>query len=69
MKRVFSPPQLLLGNFCVPLLISSLPILGTKNEAYNVLALWCLSLVEPNTIMIMPLKPLVKLRFGFGIMP
>jgi hypothetical protein len=25
--------------------------------------------VEPNTLVIVPLKPLVKLRFGFGIMP
>jgi hypothetical protein len=25
--------------------------------------------VEPNIVMIVPFKPLVKLRFGFGIMP
>jgi hypothetical protein len=43
--------------------------LGIKIEAYNVLALGCLGCVEPNTIVIMPLKPLMKLRFGFGIMP
>ncbi len=51
------------------LLISSLLGLGTKNEAYDVLALGCLGHVEPNTIVIVPFKLLVKLRFGFGIMP
>jgi hypothetical protein len=51
------------------LLILGLPKLGTKNKAYNVLTLGCLGHVEPNTIMIVPLKPLVKLKFGFGIMP
>jgi hypothetical protein len=51
------------------LLIFNLPRLGTKNETYNVLTLRCLCLVEPNTIMIVPLKPLMKLRFGFGRMP
>jgi hypothetical protein len=51
------------------LLILSLVGLGTKSEAYNVLALGCLGHVEPNTIVIVPFKPLVKLRFGFGIMP
>ncbi len=48
------------------LFISRLPRLGTKSEAYNVLALGCLSHVKPNIIMIVPLKPLA--RFGFGIM-
>jgi hypothetical protein len=43
--------------------------LGTKSETCNVLALKCLSCVEPNIIMIVPFKPIVKLRFGFDIMP
>jgi hypothetical protein len=43
--------------------------LETKSEGYNVLPLGCLSRVEPNTIVIVPLKRLVKLKFGFGIMP
>ncbi len=51
------------------LLISSPIGLGTKSEAYNVLTLQCLGHVESNTIAIVPLKPLVKLRFNFGIMP
>jgi hypothetical protein len=58
-----------LGNFCATLLISCPLGLRTKNETYNVLALGCLGYVEPNTLMIMPFKPLVKLRFGCGIMP
>jgi hypothetical protein len=58
----------LLINFCAALLISSPLGLRTKNETYNVLALGCLGCVEPNTLMIMPFKPLVKLRFGCGIM-
>jgi hypothetical protein len=48
------------------LLLSSSSRLGTKSKTYNVLALGCLSHVEPNVIVIMPLKPLVKLRFDFG---
>jgi hypothetical protein len=59
----------LLGNICTTLLISSPLGLGTKNETYNVLALRCLGNVEPNTLVIVQLKPLVKLKFGFGIMP
>ncbi len=57
-----------IGNFYAMLLISSPPWFGTKCEAYNVLTLRCLGHVEPNTIMIVPLKLLVKLRFGFDIM-
>ncbi len=51
------------------LLISSPLGLGTKNETSNILALGCLGHVEPNIVMIVPIKPLVKLRFGFDIMP
>jgi hypothetical protein len=51
------------------LLILGLARLRTKNETYNVLTLRCLSHVEPNIVVIMPLKPSMKLRFGFGIMP
>ncbi len=50
------------------LLILGLPRLGIKNETYNVLTLRCLGCVEPNIVMIVPFKPLVKLRFGFSIM-
>jgi hypothetical protein len=51
------------------LLILSPLGLGINSESYNVLALRCLGCVEPDIVMIMPLKLLVKLRFGFGIMP
>jgi hypothetical protein len=50
-------------------LILGLQGLGTNSEAYNVLTLGCLGHVEPKIIVIMPFKPLMKLRFGFGIMP
>jgi hypothetical protein len=53
----------------VVLLISSLLGLGTKNEAYNALTLRCLNHVKPNTLVIVSFKPLMKLRFGFGIVP
>ncbi len=69
MKRVPSPPQLFLKNFYVALLISKISGLGTKSEVYNVLALRCLGRAKPNILVIVPLKPLVKLKFGFGIMP
>jgi hypothetical protein len=59
----------IVGNFFATLLISSPPGLWTNSEAYNVLTLGCLSCVEPNIIVIVPLKPLVKLKFGFCIMP
>jgi hypothetical protein len=36
------------------------------NETYNVLTLGCLGHVEPNTIVIMPLKPPVKLRLALA---
>jgi hypothetical protein len=68
-KRVFNPPQFFLWNFCAMLLTSSPPRLGTKSETYNVLPLECLSHVEPNTLVIVPFKPFMKLRLGFGIMP
>ncbi len=42
---------------------------GTNSETYSILAFRCLGHVEPNIIIIVPLKRLVKLRFGFGIMP
>jgi hypothetical protein len=51
------------------LLISNPPRVGIKSEAYNVLTLKGLSHVKPDSLVIMPLKPLMKLRFGFGIMP
>ncbi len=69
MNKVSNPPKFFLGNFYAVLLIFGPPKLGTKNETYNVLALRCLSRVEPNTIVIVPLKLLVKLRFGFDLMP
>jgi len=69
-KKVSSPPcNCFLGNFCVASLLLSLQGLGTNSEAYNVLTLGCLGHVEPNIVVIVPFKPLVKLRFGFGIMP
>ncbi len=45
-----------------------LPILGTKSETYNILALGCIGHVEPNTVVIVPFKPLAKLKSNFGIM-
>ncbi len=51
------------------LLMSSPLQLNTKSDVYNVLALGCLGRVEPNIVMIVSFKPLMKLKFGFGIMP
>jgi hypothetical protein len=51
------------------LLILGFPRLGTMSEIYNVLTLGCIGHVELNVIMIVPLKPIVYLRFGFNIMP
>ncbi len=67
-KKVSSPPQLFFRKLLYKIIYSGPLGLGIKNEAYNVLTLRCLSCVEPNTLMIMPFKPLVKLRFSFGIM-
>jgi hypothetical protein len=61
-KRVFSPSQLLFRK-----LLCTVTYLRSSNETYSVLALGCLGHVQPNTIVIVPLKPLVKLMFGFGI--
>jgi hypothetical protein len=38
-------------------------------KPYNVLTLGCLGRVELNIVVIVRFKPLVKLKFGFGIMP
>jgi hypothetical protein len=43
--------------------------LGTNIETYNVFALGCIGYVEPTIVVIVALKPLVQLRFGFSIMP
>ncbi len=51
------------------LLVSSPIGLGTKSEASNILALSCLGHVELSRIMIITLRPIAKLGFGFGIMP
>jgi hypothetical protein len=51
------------------LFVSSLTRLRTRSETCNILVLGCLGCVEPNRIMIMTPKPIVKLGFGFGIMP
>jgi hypothetical protein len=70
MKNVFSPPcNCFLKNFCVASFILGFRRLGPNSEAYNVLTLGCLGCVEPNIIVIVPFKPLMKLRFGFNIMP
>jgi hypothetical protein len=61
--------QCFLRNFCVASLILGLQGLGTNSEAYNVLTLGGLGRVELNIIVIVPFKPLMKLRFGFGVMP
>jgi hypothetical protein len=53
----------------VVLFISNPLGLGTKNETYNVLTLRCISCVEPNIVMIVPFKPLVKFRFGCNMVP
>ncbi len=51
------------------LFVSDLAKLRTRNEACNVLVLKCLGPVESNRVLIMAPKPIVKLGFGFGIMP
>ncbi len=50
------------------LLVLSFIGLETKSETCNILVLRCLGCVEPNIVMIVPLKPTSKLRFSFGIM-
>ncbi len=63
-KRVFNPQQLLFRK-----LLCIVTYLKSSNETCSVLVLGCLGCAEPNTIMIVPLKPLVKLIFGFGMIP
>jgi hypothetical protein len=46
-KKVTNPPQSILGNFCVALLVLGLIGLGTRNETSNILVLRCLGCVEP----------------------
>jgi len=52
----------------VVLLISSFTRLGTRSETCNILVLGCFGHVEPNRVMIVTPKPIIKLRFGFSIM-
>jgi hypothetical protein len=61
--------QLLFKNFCVASFILGLQGLGINSEAYSVLALGCVGYVEPNIVVIVPFKPVEKLKFGFGIIP
>ncbi len=42
--------------------------LGTWSEVCNILVLECIGCVEPNRVVIMTLKLIVKLSFGLGIM-
>ncbi len=51
------------------LLISSFTRLGTRSETCNILVLRCFGHVEPNRVVIMTLKPIMKLGFDFSIMP
>lgn len=51
------------------LFVSDLAKLRTRNETCNVLVLECLGHVEFNRVLIMALKLIVKLGFGFGKMP
>ncbi len=43
--------------------------LGTRNETSNILVLRCFGHVELSRIVIVTLKLITKLGFGFGIMP
>ncbi len=43
--------------------------LKTRSEAFNILVLKCLGLVEYGRVMIVTPKPIIKLGFGSGIMP
>ncbi len=43
--------------------------LKTKSETCNILVLECLGLIEFSRIMIVTPMPIMKLRFGLGIMP
>jgi hypothetical protein len=68
-KRVFNPPQVLFRKpLCNIIYLRSSKVMR-NNETYNVLTLGCLTHFEPNTIMLLPLKPIRKLRFSFNIMP
>jgi hypothetical protein len=49
------------------LLVSSPTRLGTMNEASNILVLRCFGHVELSRIVIVTLKPIAKLGFGFCI--
>ncbi len=51
------------------ILILSFTRLGTRSETCNILVLKCLGHVEPNSVMIVSPKPIMKLGFGFSIMP
>jgi hypothetical protein len=53
----------------VALLVSNLTGLGTRSETANILALSCFGHVELSRIMIITFRPIVKLEFGFGILP
>jgi hypothetical protein len=46
-KRVINPPQSILANFCVALLVLGLIGLGIRSETFNILVLRCLGCVEP----------------------
>jgi len=52
----------------VALLISSFIRLGTRSESCNILVLRCLGHVEPNRVVIVTPKPIMKLGFSFNIM-
>ncbi len=69
MKVVTNPLSSFLRNFCATLLISSPTRLRTKSITCNILVLgWQLSHAKPSRVMIVTLKPITKLGFGFDIM-
>jgi hypothetical protein len=53
----------------VALLITNFTRLGTRSETCNILVLRCLGHVERNRVVIVTCKPIMKLGFGFSIMP
>ncbi len=66
MKRVINLLHSFFRIFCVTLFISGPIKLGTRSETCKLVSFGC---VEPNRILIMTPKHIMKLGFGFGIMP
>ncbi len=49
--------------------VSRLTGLGTRSENNGILVLECIGCVEPNRVVMMMFKTMMKLGFGIGITP